>query len=407
MGEILFLAHRVPFPPNRGDKIRSSNLLKKLASLAPVHVGCFAENAEDRAGGEEVAVLAASHCVVNRSKPLVLAGVEAVLSGKPVSLTAFHSARLENWVRETLANRPITTIFVFSGQMGQYIPDDYRGRVVVDLCDVDSAKFENYAAAGQRVWLNSREGRLLAREEERLAARADATILISDNEAELFRSRLSAPDKANVQVIGNGIDSDFFDPSKSAPQTYLATRTGPHFVFTGQMDYPPNEQAALWAIGSFWAAYRLHHPEAEIHIVGRSPSRLLQEKGGQGVTIWGEVPDVRPFIAAADCVVVPLSIARGVQNKVLEAMAMARPVLLTEQAATGIDALDGTHLMLCKDDPEAMSERVNALRADPKAAKAMGEAARQFVLGHHNWDAMLAPLEGLIDVGKGKTRNAA
>ena len=407
MGEILFLAHRVPFPPNRGDKIRSSNLLRKLASLAPVHVGCFAENAEDREGAEQVADLAASHCVVNRTKPLVLAGVEAVLSGKPVSLTAFNSSRLESWVRETIAKRPITTIVVFSGQMGQYIPDDFEGRVVIDLCDVDSAKFENYAAAGQRVWLNSREGRLLAREEERLAARAHATILISENEAELFRSRLSEPHNANVQVIGNGIDSDFFDPASAKPHADLAKRPGPHFVFTGQMDYPPNEQAALWAIGSFWAAYSAEHPTAEMHIVGRNPTKLLKDQEREGVTIWGEVPDVRPFVAAADCVVVPLSIARGVQNKVLEAMAMARPVLLTKEAATGIDAVDGQHWMLCEAEPEAMSERIDALRADPDAAKAMGEAARKFVLKHHNWDAMLAPLEGLVDVGHGEARDAA
>ncbi|UAB77267.1 TIGR03087 family PEP-CTERM/XrtA system glycosyltransferase [Erythrobacter sp. SCSIO 43205] len=407
MGEILFLAHRVPFPPNRGDKIRSSNLLKKLASLAPVHVGCFAENAEDRAGGKEVEAIAASHCVVNRSKPLVLAGAEAVLTGKPVSLTAFHSARLEEWVRHTLATRPITTIFVFSGQMGQYIPDDFAGRVVIDLCDVDSAKFENYAAAGQRVRLNSREGRLLAREEERLAARADATILISDNEAELFRSRLTVPHKTNVQVIGNGIDSDFFDPSRTSPHPELSRRPGPHFVFTGQMDYPPNEQAALWAIESFFALYKSQHTDAELHIVGRNPTKRLQDKAGEGVIIWGEVPDVRPFIAAADSVIVPLSIARGVQNKVLEAMAMARPVLLTSEAATGIDAADGEHWMLCELEPQAMQNRIDAFRANQSAARAMGKAARQFVLDHHNWNAMLAPLEWLVSAGRGDARDAA
>ena len=407
MGEILFLAHRVPFPPNRGDKIRSSNLLRKLASLAPVHVGCFAENAEDRAGGREVGALAASHCVVNRSKPLVLAGVEAVLSGKPVSLTAFHSSRLESWVRETIASRPITTIFVFSGQMGQYIPDDFQGRVVIDLCDVDSAKFENYAAAGQRMWLNSREGRLLAREEERLTARADTTILISDNEAELLRARLKQPDKANLHVIGNGIDSDFFDPARVSPHPDLAGRAGPHFVFTGQMDYPPNEQAALWAIETFWATYRVENPHAELHIVGRNPTKLLQEQKREGVTIWGEVPDVRPFIASADCVVVPLTIARGVQNKVLEAMAMARPVLLTKDAANGIGAGDCEHWMLCDAEPGKMSARIDALRANPDTAKAMGEAARQFILEHHNWNAMLEPLHRLVDVGKGESCNAA
>ena len=151
MGEILFLAHRVPFPPNRGDKIRAHHLLKKLAQLAPVHAGCFAESDEDRAGEGELSALCASHCIVNRIKPRVLAGAEAVLSGKPVSLTAFHSQRLEEWVRETIAKRPISTIVIFSGQMGQYVPEGFGERVVIDLCDVDSAKFEGYVEAGERV----------------------------------------------------------------------------------------------------------------------------------------------------------------------------------------------------------------------------------------------------------------
>ncbi|MEL7445508.1 MAG: glycosyl transferase family 1, partial [Pseudomonadota bacterium] len=214
MGDILFLAHRVPFPPDRGDKIRAHHLLKKLAALAPVHVGCLAESAEDRAAIAEVTAISKSHCVPNRSKPLALAGAEAVLSGKPVSLTAFHSNKLESWVRETIASFDVDTIVVFSGQMGQYVPDDFDGRVIIDLCDVDSAKFESYAADGDRVWINAREGRLLRLEEERLSERADATILISESEANLFRSRLTAADDANIQFVGNGIDAAYFDPEK-------------------------------------------------------------------------------------------------------------------------------------------------------------------------------------------------
>ncbi len=408
MSEILFLAHRVPFPPNRGDKIRSAHLLKKLATLGRVHVGSFVETEEDRAGVGQVEALAASHCVVNRGKPLALAGVQAMLTGKPVSLTAFESPRLARWVRDTLVKHPISTIVVFSGQMGQYIPDDFAGQVVVDLCDVDSAKFDSYAEAGERMWLNAREGRLLAREEERLARRADHVILISENEAELFRSRLRSPSMANVEVMGNGIDAGFFDPGKVEPHPEIAKRPGPHFVFTGQMDYPPNERAALWAIGSFLSALRADHPEAELHIVGRAPTAALRRQGDrEGVTIWGEVPDIRPFIAAADCVIVPLTIARGVQNKVLEAMAMARPVLLTPEAATGIDARDGEHWLLCDAEPEAMRERLEGLFSDAEKPSTLGRDARQFVLDNHDWDAMLAPLDEWVFPGeKGKSSAA-
>jgi polysaccharide biosynthesis protein PslH len=406
MGEILFLAHRVPFPPDRGDRIRSHNLLKALARLAPVHVGCFAEG--DRAGEAELAAIAASHCIVPRGKPLALAGIEAVLAGKPVSLTAFHSSKLENWVRATIAARNITAIVVFSGQMGQYVPADFAGQVVIDLCDVDSAKFASYAEAGERVWLNAREARLLAVEEERLGHRADATLLISQAEAALYRSRLADPAGVNVQVIGNGIDAAFFDPAAATPEPIIAGLPGPHFAFTGQMDYRPNEQAALWVIEALMPKLRARYPTAMFHVVGRNPTgKLMAHHGTPGVQVWGEVPDVRPFLAAADMVLAPLMIARGVQNKVLEAMAMERPVVLTPEAATGIAAQDGAQWLVCPPDPETMCETIAPLLADPDARSQMGAAARQFVLAQHGWEAMLAPLVELIGMDGEGTRHAA
>ncbi|KPF65291.1 glycosyl transferase family 1 [Porphyrobacter sp. AAP60] len=407
MGDILFLAHRVPFPPDRGDRIRSHNLLKALTQLGPVHVGCFAEG-DDRAGEGALAQIAASHCIAPRTKPLPLAGVEAVLAGKPVSLTAFHSRKLERWVHDTIAARSISAIVVFSGQMGQYIPDDYAGRVVIDLCDVDSAKFASYAEAGERVWLNTREARLLAAEEERLGQRADATILISDAEAALYRSRLCEPDRVNVQVIGNGIDAGFFNPAGVTPYPVIAGLPGPHFTFTGQMDYRPNEQAALWVIEALMPNLRARYPGAMFHVVGRNPTgRLMAHHGTLGVQVWGEVPDVRPFLAAADAVLAPLLIARGVQNKVLEAMAMARPVVLTPDAATGIAAEDDKHWLIGEADPAVMCARIEGLLAEPDACARIGAAARQFVRDQHGWEAMMAPLTGLAGIGEGRTRHAA
>jgi sugar transferase (PEP-CTERM/EpsH1 system associated) len=406
MGEIIFLAHRVPFPPDRGDRIRSHHLLKALARLGPVHVGCFGEG--DANAERSLAALAASQCVVARTKPLPLAGVEAVLAGKPVSLTAFHSQKLARWVHDTIASRPISAIVVFSGQMGQYVPADFAGRVVIDLCDVDSAKFASYAAAGERVWLNAREARLLAAEEERLGQRADATILISEAEAALYRRRLTAPDKVNLQVIGNGIDAGVFDPAATAPHPTLADLPGPHFTFTGQMDYRPNEQAALWVIQHLMPRLRAHFPQALFHVVGRNPTaKLMAYHGTPGVQVWGAVPDVRPFIAAADAVLAPLLIARGVQNKVLEAMAMAKPVVLTPDAATGIAAEDGAQWLVCPPDPAAMAARITALVGDPSASQRIGAAARWFVCDHHAWEAMLAPLAGLVGLNEEGTRHAA
>ncbi|HQN55177.1 MAG TPA: glycosyl transferase family 1, partial [Novosphingobium sp.] len=187
--EILFLSHRMPFPPDRGDKIRSHHVLKRLAGLAPVHVATFADDDRDIAEEVELAALARSYRLVRRVKPLVFAGVESLLRRQPVSLPAFHSAELADYIARILRERPIGTIYVFSGQMGQYIPDDFAGEVIFDFVDVDSAKFEAYAERdnGLRRWINAREGRLLAAEEARLARRAGVSLLVSSEEAALFR----------------------------------------------------------------------------------------------------------------------------------------------------------------------------------------------------------------------------
>jgi len=392
----LFLAHRLPFPPDRGDKIRSHNVLKALARLGPVHVGSFAENPADLANVVELDGLAASHCVPLRDKPLPLAGLEALYRREPVSLAAVRHARLAQWVQELLASGQIDAIYVFSGQMGQYVPHDWAGRLVVDLVDVDSAKFDQYSAGqnGLMRWVHSREGRLLRVEEARLAARADRTLLISAAEADLLRSRLPSGHPARIAVMGNGIDAAAFDPAKVQPQPRMGP--GPHLVFTGQMDYPPNVEAALVAIGSILPRVRQRYPQAQLHIVGRAPvTELLAHDGMDGCRVWGEVPDVRPFLAVADAVVVPLELARGVQNKVLEAMAMARAVVLTPQAATGIPATYGAHFIVAQ-GVEPFADAVIDLIAVPERAAALGEAARDFVLDRMSWPAMVAGLPALM-----------
>lgn len=408
MSEVLFLAHRVPFPPDRGDKIRSHHVLLRLADLSPVHVATFGDTDEDMDRTAALAEVAASHCLLRRRKPLWRAGIEALTAREPVSVAAFRDERLARWVRETIAARPISTIYVFSGQMGQYVPDDFAGRVVLDLVDVDSAKFEAYAR--ERRWpanlLHAREGRVLATEEARLARRADHTLLVSEEEAALFRAR--CPEARSVQAMGNGIDTAFFNPSQVPPHIELASG-GPHIVFTGQMDYPPNVAAAKRAAERIFPAIRQVYPGAKFHVVGRAPVPAITKLDGKGgVNVWGAVPDVRPFLAAALIVLVPLEIARGVQNKVLEAMAMGRPVLATSGAATGIGAEPGRHLVVADSDRALIAEALRLL-AEPDRGVVLGNRAREFVLEHKTWPATLSALPDLAGLrpSGGSTRHAA
>jgi sugar transferase (PEP-CTERM/EpsH1 system associated) len=395
-GEILFLAHRIPFPPDRGDKIRSHHILKALAELAPVHVATFAETAADRAQEPHLASLAASHCLVARGKPLPVAGLQALLQGEPISLTAFRHRAIVEFIERTLREKPVDTIYVFSGQMGQYVPTDWDGRLVVDLGDVDSAKFESYArdAAWPKSRLFAREDALMRVEEERLARIADRTLLVSEAEAALLRSRLCDPQRARIEALGNGIDLAAFDPS-AAPHPQLSATAGPRMVFTGQMDYPPNVAAATRFARAILPAIRRSHGEAQFHIVGRAPTSEVRALGSEdGVHVWGEVPAVQPFLAAADLVVAPLTIARGIQNKVLEARAMARPVVLSPEAATGIPAVDRTHFAVEATDA-GFAARCLALLSDSEAAARMGAAARRFAVERMSWSAALAPLARL------------
>lgn len=394
MGEILFLAHRMPFPPDRGDKIRSHHLLKALAEMAPVHAGCFGDTDADFEHEPSLARYTESHRLIRRKKSMVVSGLEALASHKPISLTAFWHYELGEWVKQTIKDRDISTIFVFSGQMGQYVPADFEGRVVVDLCDVDSAKFEAYAKDGYwpRSWIDAREGKLLSDEEQCVSKRANMTLFVSAAEAALFNSRLTDHTAHDVKALRNGIDAAFFDPSAAKPHGDLAENTGANLVFTGQMDYAPNVVAAKRVMDRILPQIREIHPDTNFHLVGRAPVAELRKRDGQnGIRVWGEVPDVRPFLAAADVVVAPLEIARGVQNKVLEAMAMARPVVLSHEAATGIDAEDGRDFAIGADDGQIVA-RILALLADGPAALNMAASARRYVLAHQSWAAMLAPL---------------
>ncbi|MCJ2187297.1 TIGR03087 family PEP-CTERM/XrtA system glycosyltransferase [Novosphingobium beihaiensis] len=397
MGEILFLSHRIPFPPDRGDKIRSHHVLKALARLAPVHVATFADDGEDHRFESDLAALAASYCLVHRRKPLPLAGLEALAKGQPLSLTAFHDRRLAQYVREVLAQRDIGVIYVFSGQMAQYVPAGFRGRVVADLVDVDSAKFEAYAAKGRgpRAWMERREGKLLRAEEARIAAASGVTLLISKAEADLLQSRLPGAGP-RVCAMGNGMDSTYFDPAEASPEPRMLAKGTPRLIFTGQMDYAPNIEAATRAIERIMPRVRKLCPQASLHIVGRNPPPALQARSGRdGIEVWGRVEDVRPWLAAADIALVPLEIARGVQNKVLEAMAMGLPVVLSPGAATGIEARNGRDFLIADSD-EDLAKAVVSLAADPVRAGAMGAAAREWIVAHAAWDAALAALPGYL-----------
>ncbi len=405
--EILFIAHRIPFPPDRGDKIRSHHILKALAAIAPVHVACFADDDLDMAEEAELAFVAKSYRIARRSKPLMIAGAQAVYGGLPVSLPAFFHPELADYVRSKIAEGNIATIFVFSGQMGQYVPSDYAGRLVVDFVDVDSAKFETYAqsANGPMRWVYGREAKLLQRWEGTLASRADVSTLVSQDEANLFRTRLEqkASRAADVRVLTNGIDTRFFDPASVEAEARLNKFSRGRLIFTGQMDYAPNIAAVERMARRIMPLIHETLPDTTFHIVGRNPSHeVMALHGINGCHVWGRVDDVRPWLKGCDLAVVPLEIARGIQNKVLEAMAMQLPVVLTRDAATGIDAVDSLHFQIANKDDALAAAAINLL-SNTRKHRTMGRSARTFVMEHMSWTSALEALPGLAGIWKSRT----
>jgi sugar transferase (PEP-CTERM/EpsH1 system associated) len=336
-----------------------------------------------------------AHVEVRRRRPA--AAALALAQGKPLSLALFGSATMHGFVARLLEREDVATIFAFSSQMAQFVPAGRR-RFVMDFVDMDSAKFDDYGARhrGPLGWLYRREARTLLDFERATAARADVSLLVSEAEAALFSARAGAGSRV-VRAIGNGVDLDHYDPAGPFPTLPVEVRgEAPLIVFTGQMDYRPNVEAVRAFATDVMPLIRRELSEARFAIVGRKPAATVWRLDGrQGTLVTGAVDDVRSWLAAADVVVAPLGIARGIQNKVLEAMAMARPVVASPAAFLGIDAEPGRDLLVA-DGAEAQASAVLALLRDPARAEALGAAARRRIEQFYRWERMLAPLGAVV-----------
>jgi polysaccharide biosynthesis protein PslH len=403
--ELLFLAHRIPYPPDRGDKIRSWHILRHLGRFATVHLASFADNEADAAhlAGLRAAMegaLGEAHVEPVGANRLAWVA-RALLSRGSISAAAMNTPTMRAFVERILAERPIAGIYAFSVQTAQYVPAGLSVPFVMDFVDFDSVKYADYARSGtlpNRV-LHRWEAKKMFALEKATAERADVGLFVSEAEAALFRSE-TGPSRATIRALPNGIDVDYFRPDAGfAP---LPPRAGPLIVFTGQMSYRPNSEAVTVFAEEVLPALRAARPDLEFAIVGRNPPLDVQALSTKaGVIVTGAVPDVRPWLAAATVVVAPLRIARGIQNKVLEAMAMARPVVASPGAFEGIDAVPGRDLLVA-DDVDAQVEAILSLLDAPQRAAVIGRAAREHMVSHYGWDRQLAPLAAMLGLGERK-----
>ncbi|MDO8932220.1 MAG: TIGR03087 family PEP-CTERM/XrtA system glycosyltransferase [Rhodocyclaceae bacterium] len=399
MANLLYLVHRLPYPPNKGDKVRSFNLLKHLAKQHRIYLGSFIDDPADEAYLDTVRGYCADLHVARLSPRLAkLRSLSGLLSGEALSRPYYRDAGLQAWVTKTCASVPLDTAVIFSAVMADYIPDMAHLPTLVDFVDMDSAKWRQYATMRRwpLSWLYRREGARLLAFERAVAARARHSFFVTEAERDLFLA--AAPECAGrVDAMCNGVDAEFFSPDHALASPYREGEIP--VVFTGAMDYWPNVDAAVWFAGEVLPRLRARHPSVRFYVVGRSPDPAVQAlagNSGNGVVVTGTVDDVRPYLAHAAVVVAPLRIARGIQNKVLEAMAMARPVVASAACAGPIAATLGEEL-LAADTAADYVTQTESLLADPVHADNIGRAARRRVLASYSWDAHLALIDRYLE----------
>ncbi len=397
MSSLLFLCHRIPYPPNKGEKIRAYRILQHFARTHAVRLGCFIDDPDD---WQHVAALedicAEVHAVGLTPALKPWRAFKGLLQSAPLSVTSFSSGSMQRWVDETVRRSAPDVTFVYSSVMGQYLrpASGPWGRVLMDFVDVDSDKWRQYAAdaRGPLRWVYQRESQRLLAFDRAAAAQADAVLLVSEAEADLFR-RLAPEVAARTHAVANGVDADYFSPAHQFPDPFAPG--GPRLVFTGTMNYRPNVDAVTWCANEILPMIRQALPQASLTIVGAKPSPEVQalERPGE-IAVTGGVPDVRPYMQYADVIVAPLRMARGIQNKVLEGMAMAKPVVTTSKGLEGIAALAGKHLLVA----DTAAEFADAVIQAPHAA-GIGAAARKLVESRYAWDAQLGALNTFMSCG--------
>jgi len=398
MEPLLFLAHRLPYPPNKGDKVRSYHFLRHLARRYRVFLGTFIDDPDDWRHVDAVRSLCADvhiEGLVPWSKRAL--STMGFLSGEALSLPYFRSRELRAWVENVARRERVARAFAYSSPMAQYILDLPDVRCIVDFVDMDSAKWGDYAQ--RRSWpvsaVYEREALRLLDYEPDVAARADASLFVSSEEAAQF-CRVSPKCAGRVFAVRNGVDSDYFSPSGEFASPFAVDERP--VVFTGAMDYWPNVDAVVWFAHEVLPEIREHDPSVRFYVVGMNPDSAVRALENDAATVvTGRVDDIRPYLQHARVVVAPLRVARGIQNKVLEAMAMAKAVVATPAAATGLSASMGTEFEIASEGGEFAAKVLGLM--DPGRASVIGELARSRVLTDYAWAASFAMLDDLLELG--------
>lgn len=388
---VLMLCHRIPYPADKGDKIRNLHILRALQQVADIHLGCFIDSPFDlQYQNQLTAEVTELFCLYRPPHLGILHATKGILTGQAITSAWFSDYRMQAWV-DRIA--PATdAVFVSSSAMVQYCnAKPFPVPSMIDLVDVDSDKWRQYAQKSSvfQRWIYQREARLIARQEASAAVLFDNVALVSDNEAACFRQNHPSVPSSKVHGISNGVDTEFYDPARiNTP--IVAGR----IVFTGEMNYKPNVDAVLWFVAEVWPQISQQLPFATFIIVGRNPVPAIQALAqNDNIQVTGRVEDVRPWLGSAALVVAPMQLGRGIKNKVLEAMAMAKPIVATPQAMLGLQRLPETQALVVA---STASDFACACLQQIARPSALVPAHRSYVQTVFSWQHTLTPLFSLL-----------
>ena len=394
MAKLLLLTHRLPYPPDKGDKIHAFHLLQHLARRHEVRLGTFVDDPLDEQHVPTVQGLCADlHVARLRPAQARWRAARALLRGEPVTVGCYRDEGLMRWVQDIGATRRADAVLVHSSAMLQYA-QALNLPLLADLNDVDSAKWQDYGErrAWPMSWVYRREARHLLQTERDAGARARWSLFATEREANLFRA-LAPASAQRVGVLGNGVDADHFSARPERASPYAAGDVP--LVFVGTMDYWPNVDAVSWFAQDVLPGLRQRWPQARLYVVGRNPNPAVRALACEGVQVVGAVPDTRPWLQYAALMVAPMRLVRGIQNKVLEGMAMGLPVVTTRDCAASIEARLGEHLV-AGDSAAELNQQVDNLLADPALAQRLGQAGRSHILSRYDWTERMARLDGYL-----------
>lgn len=390
---LLFLSHVTPFPPDSGCTNRTLNLLRQLQLDYDITLLSFSRRNHQR---DAAARAAARHALLalgfRAGEPVVVQGerslvrraldhLRAAITERPYTTYQYRSAAYGAQLRDALATRPPDLVHLDAIDLHSWLPHLPAVPVTCMHHDIESDHLRQRAAT---IRVNAlarhvrRQADIVERMERELCPRMALNLVCSDEDAR--RLGQIAP-KSPILVVPNGVDTEYLAPLPGVAVPERVIFVGPTYTY-------PNRDAVEYLLEQIWPRVRRRHPRATLHLIGGGPAEASARFAAvDGVTVLGKVPDIRPHLATASCVVVPIRYGGGTRIKILDAWAMGMPVVSTVRGAAGLSAGDGDNLLL-RDEPAAFAAAVCEVLENQALAARLGENGRATVASSYSWDTI-------------------